>query len=100
MKPRESINSIFTDIRNALISKKEVLTVPELEKYMGISKSTIYKMTHERRIPHYKPTGKLIFFKRAEIDQWMLTNPVEQMLGIYDRVAGRHIIKNKKTVKI
>lgn len=75
MKTSESIKSIFIDIRNALLSRKEILTLREVEKYTGLSRSTIYKMTHEKRIPFYKPTGKLIYFKRLEVEAWMLRNP-------------------------
>lgn len=51
---------------------KEVLTSNETAQYLGVSKSCLYKWTMTRAIPHYKsPTGKLCFFNRKEIEEWM-----------------------------
>ena len=61
------------DLITAKISlcTKEVLTSDEAAKYLGISKSALYKYTMNRLIPHYKsPTGKLCFFNRKEIERW------------------------------
>ena len=55
---------------------KRVWTASECAEYMGISLSTLYKMTHARIVPCYKPTGKLLFFDREEIEAWLLSNRV------------------------
>ena len=56
---------------------KEVLTSDEAARYLGVSKSCLYKWTMNRKIPHYKsPTGKMCFFNRKEVEAWMQTNPV------------------------
>lgn len=36
----------------------------------GLSISTIYKLVASRKIPHYKPTGRLLF-KIVELEQWI-----------------------------
>ena len=46
---------------------KEVLTSDEVARYMGISKSYLYKLTMRREITHYKPTGEVCYFNRREI---------------------------------
>jgi excisionase family DNA binding protein len=43
-------------------------------EYLGLSKSTLYKHTMKGEIPHYKPTGKKIYFSKNEIDNWVKTN--------------------------
>lgn len=48
-------------------------------KYLGVSKSTMYKMTMNREIPFYKPTGKRNYFKRNELDDWLLKHRVKPM---------------------
>jgi excisionase family DNA binding protein len=53
---------------------KTVLTVAEACEYMGITESHLYKLTSAGKIPHYKPTGKLIYFDRSELDDWLLQN--------------------------
>lgn len=55
---------------------KEILTTDEAARYMGISKSHLYKLTMEKQIPHFKPMGKMCYFNRVEIEQWLQTNRV------------------------
>ena len=55
---------------------KNVLTFDETSVYTGISKSYLYKLTSKRQIPHYKPTGKLIFFKLDELERWLLSHRI------------------------
>lgn len=54
--------------------RKEVLTFEECRQYTGYSKSQLYKLTSTGMIPFYKPTGGSIFFKRSEIDDFLLRN--------------------------
>ena len=61
---------------NSIFCTKEVLTSDEAAKYMGISKSYLYKLTMRRQIPHYKPTGKICYFNRLELEQWLQSNRV------------------------
>ena len=49
------------------LMKKEILNVDEAILYLGISKSNLYKKTSAHKIPHYKPEGKIIYFKRNEL---------------------------------
>lgn len=61
---------------NTIFCTKEVLTSDEAAKYMGVSKSYIYKLTMRQAIPHYKPMGKMCYFKRAELEDWLQSNRV------------------------
>ena len=62
---------------NIISAQKEVLTSEECAKYLGVSRSCLYKWTMSRQIPHYKsPTGKLCFFNRAEVEAWMQSTRV------------------------
>lgn len=55
---------------------KEVLTSEEVARYMGVSRSYLYKLTMRREIPHYKPRGKICYFNRQEVEQWLQSNRV------------------------
>lgn len=72
------------------ICNKTVLTIDEVAKYTGLSKCHIYRLTSEKRIPHYKPSNKLLFFNKSEIETWMQQNRVdtieesEQMAAAYN----------------
>ena len=53
---------------------KDVFNFDEGCEYLDLSPSHMYKMTSTGAIPHYKPNGKKIYFKRLELDQWLLRN--------------------------
>lgn len=70
----EELNGLKTMIQAQGILKKDVLTFEEACTYSGISKSFMYKLTSGGKIPFYKPGGKLVYFKRVELDEWLLQN--------------------------
>lgn len=55
---------------------KEMLTTAEAAEFMGISKSTLYKMSFNRDIPVYKPTGGRIYIKKSDIINYLQQNRV------------------------
>jgi len=68
------LNRLKQQIEEQAINKKEVLNFNEAALYMGVSKSFLYKKTSTNSITHYCPEGKLIFFKRSDLDAWLLRN--------------------------
>lgn len=54
--------------------QKEILSLQEACIYLCFSQSYMYKLTSSRKIPHYSPLGKLIFFKRTELEEWVFKN--------------------------
>lgn len=73
---------------NIINCKKEVLTSDEAAKYMGISKSYLYKLTMRGEIPHYKPMGKMCYFNRAELEDWLQRNRVSSNIEISQQAAA------------
>lgn len=61
---------------NIISTQKEVLTSDEAARYMGISKSYLYKLTMKQEIPHYKPMGKMVYFNRVELENWLQSNRI------------------------
>lgn len=61
---------------NTIFCTKEVLTSDEASRYMGVSKSYLYKLTMNQQIPHYKPMGKMCYFNRLELEQWLQSNRI------------------------
>lgn len=61
-------------LEKLLMANKEVLTFEETSDYTGISRSYLYKLTAAGTVPHSKPNGKLIFFERRKIEDWLLRN--------------------------
>jgi len=61
-------------IERLLVSNKKVLTFEEACDYTGISRSYLYKLTSQNKIPFSKPNGKVIFFDKEKLDTWLLKN--------------------------
>ena len=66
-----------TSLENLCYSAKEVLNLEEASLFLGISRSMIYKMTHSGELPFYKPAGKLIFFEKVHLMEWVRQNRVK-----------------------
>lgn len=56
--------------------EKRVLTFKEATAYLGISDSLLYKLTSTKEVPHYKPRGKMLYFDRTELDEWLKQRPI------------------------
>jgi len=50
-----------------------LLGVQEAAQFLGLKPSSVYKLVMLRKIPHYK-LGKLVKFKRGEIETWLNQN--------------------------
>lgn len=61
---------------------KEVLSFKEALALLDISASMLYKLTHKRAINFYKPNGKLIYFKKEDLTNWMLGNKQETCVDV------------------
>ena len=64
-------------VENQGINAKEVLNMHEACKYLELSLSHLYKLTSAGLIPFYKPNGKKLYFKKSELDSWLLRNRSE-----------------------
>lgn len=70
---QEQLNRIE---RNSILSTKRVLTLSDVAILTGLSRSYLYKLTCKHKIPHYKPSGKGIYFDKNEVEQWLLQNRI------------------------
>ena len=61
-------------LNNQGLYQKEVLSFSEGCSYCGFTPSHMYKLTSLNTIPFYKPNGKMVFFRRSELDTWLLRN--------------------------
>lgn len=72
----DDILKMLTEIRNlVLLGSKSIFNMDDLSLYTGISKCHIYHLISRNAIPYYKPNdSKFNYFKREEIDNWLLRN--------------------------
>lgn len=77
--------------------QKEVLNLQEACEYLQLSSSHIYKLTSKGQIPNYCPCGKKLYFKRAELDQWLTRNPKKDInQEEIEQAAADYMIRNPK----
>ncbi|AVM51431.1 DNA-binding protein [Capnocytophaga sp. oral taxon 878] len=75
---------------------KNILTLEEVAEYTHLSKSYVYKLTSKGDIPYYKPNGKQLYFKRTEIDEWLLTNRNKTNQEIEREIATKSVLAQKR----
>ena len=68
------LDEILKFIEQYKLERKEIFTVEEAAKWMNVSESYIYKLTSCRKIPCYKPSPKLVLFKKVELELWLFKN--------------------------
>ena len=83
---------------NVTLNHKEVLTADEAARYMGVSKSYLYKLTMQGKVPFSKPLGKMCYFNRLELEAWLMSNRVATSDEIRDKAQAycAHTRTNKK----
>ena len=71
---KEEIQKSLVDIHLPPKDKEyKMLDVDQLAEFLGLKRSTIYSLTHTRKIPFYKP-GKKLMFDPHEIEKWVREN--------------------------
>lgn len=73
LEPVESLLERITLLENTIFTTKRVY-ISEACMYIGVSESMLYKLTSSKEIPHYKPRGKMVYFAKEELDEWLLQN--------------------------
>ncbi len=85
----ESIEQMLIE-QNML--KKEVLNFNETARYLDVSHSHLYKLTSGGKIPFHKPNNKKLYFSRAKLDIWLMSNKHFSQDEI-DQEANEYLIK-------
>ena len=69
-------------------SQTKPLTLKEAAKFLDLSRSHLYKLTSERKIPHFKPNGKKIYFDKSELVQWLKRKPTRTLEETEEKAAS------------
>lgn len=73
---------------NIISTTKAVLTVDEAARYMGVSKSSLYKLMMRKLIPYSRPNGKVCYFDRKELETWLMSNRISTENELNDRAEA------------
>lgn len=88
----------LSQVEKQLASVTCMLTFDEAAKFLGFSKSYLYKLTSTCQIPHYKPKGKMLYFEKSELVDWLRQNKVKTY-GQIEAEAERYVLGNHNTRK-
>lgn len=78
-----------------LLLAKNYLNVDDMVEYTGLSKSIIYRKMREREIPYSKPSGRIAFFKKSDVDAWLGSNRIASASEVEEQ-AARYCVAHKK----
>lgn len=76
------------------IASKEVLDLDEAITYTGCARSTLYRLTSAKEIPHYK-LGQALRFKKSELDEWLTRTRVATAKEIESKAVTYMTLKDK-----
>lgn len=65
-----------------------LMTIGQISEYLKVKIKTVYAWAESGELPHYK-IGRLIRFKKADIDVWIEEHRQEQDKGELDRCAKK-----------
>lgn len=71
------------------------MTFEATMEYLGVTRGTLYNYCYRRLLKHYKPTGRRLYFNKADVDAFLAQNPVATAAEIEEE--ARKIVK--KTTK-
>ena len=86
----EELTIKIESIEKLLLTQKNVLNFSEVKLYTNLSESYLYELTSSGGIPCYKPNGKQLYFKKKEIEDWLLSNRKATNIEL-DELASSHI---------
>ena len=69
------------------------LTLLEAAEFLDFSRSHLYRLTSQGRVPCYKPEGKRIYFDRAELVNWLKRNRIRPQEEL-EATAANHVVNH------
>jgi len=82
------------ELKENSVFNKSVFNVKDFSFYSGFKESYIYKLTSREEIEFSKPNGKMVFFSKEKIDEFLLKNPVKSKTSI-ESAAIEYSLRNK-----
>lgn len=71
------------------MQQSEMMRAPEAARYIGRSVGSLYVLTSQNLIPFCKPRGKILLFRRSELDRWIEAGRVPTVDEVREQAASR-----------
>ena len=79
----------LTSIESLLVATQpKPLTLKEAAEFLDFSRSYLYRLTSQGRVPCYKPEGKRVYFDRAEHVNWLKRNRIRPQEETEEKAAS------------
>ena len=78
---KNSVSEILTENATGKKVQDFFLNVKEACSFLNLAKPTIYSLTSKRQIPFMKK-GKKLYFKKSELEQWLIDGKKKTILEI------------------
>lgn len=78
----------------SMIAAKNVLTIDDAKFLTGLAKSTLYRLSSQKQIPHSK-RGNTLYFDRKELEAWMLEYKVKTVKECEHEAAAYYLARGK-----
>ena len=76
---KKNIENILNEKLDKILKHQEenetIISFKDACKYLCVSDSTLYKLTSNGNIRFFKPNGKLIYFSKAQLNEWIKGRP-------------------------
>jgi excisionase family DNA binding protein len=94
----QNLENRVSKLENSLFLIKNILSFDEASEFLNLSKSYLYKLTSSGQIPHYKPQGKMLYFEKSELENWLRQNPIKTNQRVMQD-AEAYLMSNKPLKK-
>ncbi len=74
---------------------KSFMTTEELRNYLGVSISSIYKISQKNLLPKFRPTGRKIYFLKDDVDAFLLKNRIASIEELNSQIDADELISKR-----
>ena len=65
-------------MKSTHVLMNRLIGIKEVARWLGVTETTLYKMTYQRKIPHVK-VGRLTKFDPVKLEEWIKAQTVMPM---------------------
>ncbi len=56
----------------------EIITAKDVSRLTGFHVTTVRRLARNGKIPYSKPNGKNMYFRRSDVEEWMMSGNNQQ----------------------
>lgn len=72
----------------SMIAAKSMLNIKEASFILGMTERSIREKVRDHELPCYKPNVNRLYFKKSELEDWMMQNRSKSMTEIESEAAA------------